>query len=794
MGSCTRPRARATVLLRRSTSAWSFAPAAANSGDHPLRSEHEADTASSGSADSQALAEAHQRAERLDCLFTLRRLYRALAAARSALSRGPNPISLPAEPEQYEGTWEEWLANVREQVVFMESLQSTAVKVEALVSSLEGGRLVSIFGEQDCTNAESSVRSVADSTFEQVAARIGEHVACLQYSSVEEAREALDGALRSAQSSPDAATAAAGGLTAWGLERVGPEVKRAEETIEKGLDQLRKRPVSSLGQVASATRGLWARLNGNMSTARAGVPPELSTTVAAGRNGALEPPDPFEAIRANKRQQSEWVADISLQLESLEKELNEASKQREGTLRKQNALDRAKAQQELAGMDARVNCARRALAVRALQREMARIYSSLEEEAADASESSSFREEDVALLVAEFCQLDKSLAKVQQLVDQKREAEVDDQQLAQLATDIPELKNRAGIGATKDPAAPQQAIELSLEMSVRRVRSYAEESFGKAKDAAAFLLRGIKLLGADITSSLRLFWRALRGSSLNRREVTSLRRTSRDLLTFVPFIAVLVTPLTPVGHVLVFSFLQRYFPGLFPSQFTDRRQQLMRRYEELREQLKQAEEAAERNAQERAYKRAAAAVEGMMMEPSVSSSASMEVEGSGPTHKAESRGEDFPADDASEAGESAANKSHIPRQNRMSEMTSSLWDAANSSWTSLAGWQQGSQEGDSVHEAANDQSDNRSRIHGHDGTKWRTRNNVVMDGQLSIDSEEEEEVTRLRIEAEKAAQQVVDTVGEDDGSDAAYEGKSAGSVANAFGTSASDPSKGAKQE
>jgi hypothetical protein len=59
------------------------------------------------------------------------------------------------------------------------------------------------------------------------------------------------------------------------------------------------------------------------------------------------------------------------------------------------------------------------------------------------------------------------------------------------------------------------------------------------------------------------------------RQVAAIRRTARDLLTFVPFTVILIAPLTPVGHVLIFSFLQRYFPGFFPSQFTGRRQELM---------------------------------------------------------------------------------------------------------------------------------------------------------------------------------------------------------------------------
>ena len=60
-------------------------------------------------------------------------------------------------------------------------------------------------------------------------------------------------------------------------------------------------------------------------------------------------------------------------------------------------------------------------------------------------------------------------------------------------------------------------------------------------------------------------------------QVPALRRTARDLLTFIPFAIILIAPLTPVGHVLIFSFLQKYFPGFFPSQFTSRRQELMTR-------------------------------------------------------------------------------------------------------------------------------------------------------------------------------------------------------------------------
>ncbi len=65
------------------------------------------------------------------------------------------------------------------------------------------------------------------------------------------------------------------------------------------------------------------------------------------------------------------------------------------------------------------------------------------------------------------------------------------------------------------------------------------------------------------------------GGTLKRREVVGLKRTVLDVVTIVPFAIILIAPLTPVGHVLIFGFIQRYFPNLFPSQFTERRQALM---------------------------------------------------------------------------------------------------------------------------------------------------------------------------------------------------------------------------
>lgn len=75
--------------------------------------------------------------------------------------------------------------------------------------------------------------------------------------------------------------------------------------------------------------------------------------------------------------------------------------------------------------------------------------------------------------------------------------------------------------------------------------------------------------------------KAIQGETLSQREARTLQRTAKDLVTVVPFIVILLIPLTPVGHVLVFSFIQRIYPDFFPSTYTERRQNLMKLYDAI---------------------------------------------------------------------------------------------------------------------------------------------------------------------------------------------------------------------
>jgi hypothetical protein len=52
-------------------------------------------------------------------------------------------------------------------------------------------------------------------------------------------------------------------------------------------------------------------------------------------------------------------------------------------------------------------------------------------------------------------------------------------------------------------------------------------------------------------------------------------------MTLVPFTVILIIPLTPVGHVLAFSFIQKFFPDFFPSFFTEKRLNLKKLFQEI---------------------------------------------------------------------------------------------------------------------------------------------------------------------------------------------------------------------
>ncbi|GIL51245.1 hypothetical protein Vafri_7097 [Volvox africanus] len=425
-------------------------------------------------------------------------------------------------------------------------------------------------------------------------------------------------------------TGASSSLRATPLERLEAAERAAGEIIANRIKPALKRAseqdlVQVVQDAGSYLKGLWVRLNG-------GAPAPGRWGGWKGMVADTELPRP-----EGTQQRSELaISRLSLDLEALEKRLQEASKKRENKLRKAGLQGRVQMAIQLKGLDAEVLYLSSLLAVRTLQLEMEHVYGSLEAEALDIfnglhSGGLLIRDgstNELALLVAEFALLDEQLTLMAAALeagaaggaaasdDGAAEAAavaaaaaaaaamgpalINDEVLSKLAVEIPDMRSRVGVA--------DQVVFGGQGFSLTKARLQIRESLDKVREAVTFLSRGFKLLGSDMATGARLFLKAALGNTLKPREVSALRRTARDLLTFIPFTIILIIPLSPLGHVLVFGFIQRYFPSFFPSQFSTRRQEIMVRYEELERQLLEAQAAVEEAEEEVELARAREAV------------------------------------------------------------------------------------------------------------------------------------------------------------------------------------------
>eukprot|EP00177_Eucheuma_denticulatum_P005574 GFKZ01010133.1.p1 GENE.GFKZ01010133.1~~GFKZ01010133.1.p1 ORF type:complete len:693 (-),score=150.90 GFKZ01010133.1:1508-3586(-) len=252
----------------------------------------------------------------------------------------------------------------------------------------------------------------------------------------------------------------------------------------------------------------------------------------------------------------------------LEGELATASKEREKALRTEDQLGKLIRAKEIRLMDDGVSALRRTLAIRVLQLEMEKIFVSVANEI-ESVETGALLEQRV--LVVEFGDLDERLASLQVFVEEEEPLLIDDDVLGELAADIQDLKTRLGL---------DEPLYSSATISWPQMQQFFTSSARKARAGVDFYSRGMRLFAGDLRFAIRLIRRAITGYNPSPREIRTLRRTGRDLLTLVPFTIVLIAPLTPVGHVLIFSFLQRFWPEFFPSTFSERRQELMKKHEQ----------------------------------------------------------------------------------------------------------------------------------------------------------------------------------------------------------------------
>ena len=554
--------------------------------------------------------DAASRASRLKALVARKRLYFAVLEAEETAAR-PIPEKRdalsalavdPAAPESAGAladamdAFEEVVGAIVDAEEQIARLDRQRAKLFAATKE-EGGDVFGLGDDVAARAAESAIGEKVDACAAALTRRAASLTRdAMPYASVDEANAALEDARSRLEQHAEATGKGIDKLprpVVKTVERVGSKAKSARGLINTGVSKLREKPLSAAASAAEYTKGVWVRLNGGLD----GVP-QLDPRIA-------DLPDALSVAEAR----SARLTSLAVEVQDCDKALRDASNERDKVMSQgKDSLSRVRLARSIRERDDEVRDLRRVFATRTLQLEMECILAQLEEEASEPpSLETPDRAEEVELLAAEFRAMDAGLRKLAWMVDADDSASIEDDDLTELATDIPDLKSRLGL------VDGDGLSSLSPRVIGERVSRTTSESLDKAKEGAEFMARGVKMLGGDVSASARFFGRAVMGSTLRPREVQTIRRTTLDIFTFVPFIIILIVPLTPVGHVLIFSFIQRYFPALFPSQFSGRRQELMKKYEELSLQLKQAEKSKEIREEDEALARAVTAVESLMV-------------------------------------------------------------------------------------------------------------------------------------------------------------------------------------
>jgi len=240
---------------------------------------------------------------------------------------------------------------------------------------------------------------------------------------------------------------------------------------------------------------------------------------------------------------------------------------------------------ELRRMENKVEELRKLVTLTRLDLDMERICVYLEQDLAEGGAGGSDAL-DLKLVVAEVNLIERQLLSVtaglprtvdEGVLDMSSDADsdvlaslVDEEELGILSSKVADLKSRLGIDTSGSKTIDWGTMGV-----------VTQENLSKIREGISFYGDGTQMLVSDVQYAWRLLLKAAGGSTLKPREVNTMRRTGKDILTLVPFTIILIIPLSPVGHVLVFSFIQRFFPDFFPSCYTEKRLNLRKLYAEI---------------------------------------------------------------------------------------------------------------------------------------------------------------------------------------------------------------------
>lgn len=296
-----------------------------------------------------------------------------------------------------------------------------------------------------------------------------------------------------------------------------------------------------------------------------------------------ESPEEPALNAARVRDKKEVLINARRELAAAERDSDRLSKQAEGALRdreKHEALIKEVLQQRHLVERFRVS---KLLA--SIDLLLERIGASLQREL----EKTNLNEWDLAghplkMLVVEFSLLDKQVAPYHRLLRGGAElcnaslcVGLDYSELRVLEANVVRFADR--VGASVEGIVEESNFFKSLQRRASAVR----KGWQKLRQGLSFYGNGSRIIAKDIQHAVKLLLKAAcLKQPFGSREAQVCFRAVKDITVLVPFLIILLIPLSPPGHVFVFSLIMKIFPDFFPSPFTERRQNVMKVYDDIK--------------------------------------------------------------------------------------------------------------------------------------------------------------------------------------------------------------------
>ncbi|KAG4199161.1 hypothetical protein ERO13_A05G128100v2 [Gossypium hirsutum] len=123
--------------------------------------------------------------------------------------------------------------------------------------------------------------------------------------------------------------------------------------------------------------------------------------------------------------------------------------------------------------------------------------------------------------------------------------------------------------AGKDMVSFEEGTSISKSSSLNEslIRKYCIKLISSSRDVCL----GTQLLFVDITVSLELLAKQLRGQKVTARERRKLKRTLNDIATLIPVTILMLLPVSAVGHAAMLAAINKYIPSLIPSPYSSER-------------------------------------------------------------------------------------------------------------------------------------------------------------------------------------------------------------------------------